>query len=188
MPTGMSDDRNTPWWLPRSLRHQLLLGVLVVVRVVLATVGVVSVLSLRGYVTAMGDAEVANPCTHSVTHITDTTTASTPRRMPHPADRARQCWSSPDDAGNLIAVVHDGVVVGSAVFSEDEPPPRSRCHPRDRGAAGSTGRPAPTDSAASAPTGLTAASRGPTGWSSGCWPDARRPDHRPQVHHHQRSW
>jgi two-component system sensor histidine kinase TrcS len=45
--------RDLPRWLPHSLRRQLLLGVLAVVSVVLVTVGIVSVLSLRGYVTAM---------------------------------------------------------------------------------------------------------------------------------------
>ena len=60
----MSREPNTasgdlPRWLPHSLRRQLLLGVLAVVSVVLVTVGIVSVLSLRGYVTAMSDADVA---------------------------------------------------------------------------------------------------------------------------------
>ena len=50
---------DTPRWFPSSLRRQLLFGVLAVVTVVLVTVGVVSVLSLRGYVTTMNDAEVA---------------------------------------------------------------------------------------------------------------------------------
>ena len=50
---------DTPGWFPSSLRRQLLFGVLAVVTVVLVTVGVVSVLSLRGYVTTMNDAEVA---------------------------------------------------------------------------------------------------------------------------------
>jgi len=51
--------RNRPRWLPHSLRRQLLLGVLAVASVVLVTVGIVTVLSLRGYVTAMSDADVA---------------------------------------------------------------------------------------------------------------------------------
>ena len=63
----MSDDRNSPRWLPRSLRRQLLLGVLVVVTVVLAAVGVVSVLTLRSYVTTMNDAQVAKSL-HAFTH------------------------------------------------------------------------------------------------------------------------
>ena len=51
--------RDRPRWFPHSLRRQLLWGVLAVASVVLVTVGIVSVLSLRGYVTAMSDADVA---------------------------------------------------------------------------------------------------------------------------------
>ena len=45
-------------WLPRSLTRQLALGVLAVVSVVLVTVGIFSLLNLRGYVTAMSDGDV----------------------------------------------------------------------------------------------------------------------------------
>ena len=60
----MTRERNTasgdlPRWLPHSLRRQLLWGVLAVVSVVLVTIGIVSVLNLRGYVAAMSDADVA---------------------------------------------------------------------------------------------------------------------------------
>ncbi|KLO27581.1 sensor histidine kinase [Mycobacterium haemophilum] len=116
--------RNVPWWLPRSLRHQLLLGVLAVVTVVLVAVGVVSVLSLRGYVTAMNDAAVAESLDafdnayaryrngeHSSAH------AGTP-----PVAEALLEFTE-QTPGNLIAVLHNGVVVGSAVFSEDQPRP-----------------------------------------------------------------
>ncbi|REO49783.1 two-component sensor histidine kinase, partial [Mycobacterium tuberculosis] len=68
----MIPDRNTrsrkaPCWRPRSLRQQLLLGVLAVVTVVLVAVGVVSVLSLSGYVTAMNDAELVESL-HALNH------------------------------------------------------------------------------------------------------------------------
>ena len=53
----MTDERNTPRGFPRSLRGQLLVGVLAVVTVVLVTVGVASVLSLRGYVTTIKSAK-----------------------------------------------------------------------------------------------------------------------------------
>ena len=66
----MTRERNTPRWFPRSLRRQLLLGVLAVVSVVLVAIGVVSVLSLRGYVTTMNDAEVAKSL-HAFTHSYD---------------------------------------------------------------------------------------------------------------------
>ena len=89
-----AQSRNIPWWLPRSLRRQLLLGVLVVVSVVLTAVGVVSVLSLRGYVTAMNDAEVAKSL-HAFSHSYDRYRNSCNctlalSRCP------RRCWSSPD--------------------------------------------------------------------------------------------
>ncbi len=119
-----TQSRNIPWWLPRSLRHQLLLGVLVVVSVVLTAVGVVSVLSLRGYVTAMNDAEVAKSL-HAFTHSYDryrngehtSAHAGTP-----PVAQALLEFTG-QTPGNLIAVLRNGVVIGSAVFSEDEPRP-----------------------------------------------------------------
>lgn len=49
------------------MRWQLLLGVLAVVTIVLVAVGGVSVLSLRGYVTAMNDAEVVESM-HAFSH------------------------------------------------------------------------------------------------------------------------
>ena len=54
--TGRPD---TPWWRPRTLRQQLVLGVSAVVTVVILAFGVISVLNLRAYVNAMNDAEVA---------------------------------------------------------------------------------------------------------------------------------
>jgi len=120
----MGDDRNTPRWLPRSLRRQLLLGVLVVVSAVLVAVGVVSVLTLRGYVTAMNDAEVAKSL-HAFTHSYDRYRKGehTPVHPTTPPISEALLEFPGQTPGNLIAVLHDGVVVGSAVFSEDEPRP-----------------------------------------------------------------
>ena len=47
-----------PWWRPRTLRRQLVVGLSVVVTVVVLVVGVVTVLSFRNYVNAINDAEV----------------------------------------------------------------------------------------------------------------------------------
>ena len=55
----MSARSTTPWWRPRTLRRQLILGVSVAVTVVMLAVGVVSVLNLRSFVNAMNDVEVA---------------------------------------------------------------------------------------------------------------------------------
>ena len=91
-----TQSRNTPRGLPRSLRDQLLIGVLVVVSVVLVAVGIVSVLSLRGYVTTMTDAEVAKSL-HAFGHsYTDTAMVNTLLRIKAFRRWPRRCWSSPD--------------------------------------------------------------------------------------------
>ncbi len=119
--TGSKD---TPRWLPKSLRRQLLLGVLAVVSVVLVTVGIVSVLSLRGYVTAMSDANVAeslDALANSYARYRDSehTSADAGTR---PASQAMLQFTD-QTPGNLIVVLHDGAVIGSAVFSEAEAQP-----------------------------------------------------------------
>ena len=78
------------------MRRQLLLGVLAVVTVVLVTVGVVSVLSLRGYVTTMNDAEVAKSLHAFNNSYTDTATANILRHIKAFRRYRRHCWSSPD--------------------------------------------------------------------------------------------
>jgi two-component system sensor histidine kinase TrcS len=100
------------------------LGVLAVVSVVLVTVGIVSVLSLRGYVNAMSDADVAeslDALSHSYAKYRNGEHASTHRGSP-PIEQAMLEFTG-QTPGNLIAVLHNGVVIGSAVFSEDEPKP-----------------------------------------------------------------
>jgi two-component system sensor histidine kinase TrcS len=120
----MTQERNTPRWFPRSLRRQLLLGVLIVVTVVLVTVGIVSVLSLRGYVTAMIDADVAEALhafNNSYTRYRNGEHTSAHTGTP-PVSQALLEFTG-QTPGNLIAVLHNGVVIGSAVFSEDQPRP-----------------------------------------------------------------
>ncbi|MDD4866637.1 MAG: HAMP domain-containing sensor histidine kinase [Mycobacterium sp.] len=120
----MTGERNTPWWLPRSLRHQLLLGVLAVVSVVLVAVGVVSVVSLRGYVTAMNDEDVAESLealTNSYARFHNGDHASAHAGTPPLAQAMLEFTDQ--TPGNLIAVVRNGAVIGSAVFSEAEARP-----------------------------------------------------------------
>ena len=116
--------RNTPRWFPRSLRRQLLLGVLAVVSVVLLTVGTVSVLSLRGYVNAMSDADVAeslDALSNSYTRYRNGEHTSADHGTPPIAQAMLEFTGQ--EPGNLIAILHNGVVIGSAVFSEDQPKP-----------------------------------------------------------------
>ncbi|WP_108924427.1 sensor histidine kinase [Mycobacterium montefiorense] len=120
----MTRQRNTPSWLPRSLRRQLLIGVLAVVTVVLVTVGIVSVLSLRGYVTAIADADVSESLdafSNSYIRYQNGEHTSAHRRTPPIAEALLEFTGQ--TPGNVIAVVHHGDVVGSAVFSEDQPKP-----------------------------------------------------------------
>jgi two-component system sensor histidine kinase TrcS len=117
----MSGARPTGWWRPRSLRGQLLLGVLAVVSIASVAISVFSVVSLRTYVTAMNDAEVAeslDALSHSYARYRNGEGALADA----PIEQAMLEFTG-QTPGNLIAVLHDGRVVGSAVFSEDEPRP-----------------------------------------------------------------
>lgn len=120
----MTGDRHTLPWLPHSLRWQLLLGVSAVVSVVLVAVGIVSVLTLRVYVTAMNDAEIAKSMhafSHAYARYQNGEYTSTHAGTPPVAQALLEFTGQ--TPGNLIAVVRNGVVIGSAVFSEDEPQP-----------------------------------------------------------------
>jgi len=106
------------------LRFQLLFGVLGVVSVVLVTVGIVSVLSLRGYVTTMNNAEVSeslDALDHAYVRYQNGEHTSAHEGTP-PVSEALLEFTG-QTPGNLIAVVRDGHVIGSAVFSEDAPKP-----------------------------------------------------------------
>ncbi|BBX97823.1 two-component sensor histidine kinase [Mycobacterium lacus] len=106
------------------MRWQLLLGVLGVVSLVLVAVGAVSVLSLRGYVASMNNAEAAESMralSHSYARYREGEHTSA-HAGSTPVSQALLEFTG-QTPGNLIAVLRDGVVIGSAVFSEDEPRP-----------------------------------------------------------------
>jgi len=117
----MTSARPARWWRPRSLRRQLVLGVSAVVCVVLVAVGLVSVLSLRGYVTTMNDAEVAESL-DALAHSYARYRSGEGAHSGSPIEQAMLEFTG-QNAGNVIAILHDGKVVGSAVFSEDDPRP-----------------------------------------------------------------
>ncbi|EJO86199.1 two component sensor histidine kinase TRCS [Mycobacterium colombiense CECT 3035] len=97
---------------------------LAVVSVVLVTVGIVSVLSLRGYVNAMSDADVAeslDALSHQYAKYRNGEHVSSRPGSPPIAQAMLEFTGQ--TPGNLIAVLHNGTVIGSAVFSEDEPKP-----------------------------------------------------------------
>src|ERR1700736_4799807 len=116
----MTRAATTRWWRPRTLRHQLVLGVSAVVTVVLLVVGVISVVSLRNYGNAMNDSEVASSL-DALDHSFTRHRASDPGR--HGDIGQALLGFTGQNAGNVIAVIHDGDVIGSAVFFEDDPRP-----------------------------------------------------------------
>lgn len=96
-------------------------GVSAVVCVVLVAVGLVSVLSLRAYFTTMNDTEVVeslDALTHSYTKYHSGEGAHSGL----PIGQAMLEFTE-QNPGNVIAVLHDGHLIGSAVFFEDGPRP-----------------------------------------------------------------
>jgi two-component system, OmpR family, sensor histidine kinase TrcS len=118
----MTRARTVPWWRPRTLRQQLVLGVSTVVTIVLVIVGVVSVLSLRNYVNAMNDVEVADSLdalSHSFAKYRQGDSA---HHGSSDIGHALLGFTG-QNAENVIAVLHNGHAVGSAIFFEDDPRP-----------------------------------------------------------------
>ncbi len=108
-------------WGPRSLRRRLVLGVTAIVTVVLIAVGVLSVYSLHTYVTTMSDTEVSRSLAafiHSYDKLRE-------KQAGHELTGDAEALTAfvGQAPGNLIAVLHDGEVIQSAVFSDGEPHP-----------------------------------------------------------------
>ncbi len=109
-----------PWWRPHTLRGQLVLGVSAVVTVVVLVVGVVTTLSFRSYVNAMNDAEVDE----SIDALSHSFNRYRRGESLHRGDIGYAMLGfTGQNAGNVIAVLHNGEVIGSAVFFEDDPRP-----------------------------------------------------------------
>ena len=56
----MTRARATPWWRPRTLSRQLMFGVSALVAAAVLAVGALTIYTLRDYVTAASDTEVAH--------------------------------------------------------------------------------------------------------------------------------
>ncbi|MGB8792505.1 MAG: HAMP domain-containing sensor histidine kinase [Mycobacterium sp.] len=109
-----------PWWRPRTLRRQLVLGVLAVVTVVVLVVGVITTLSFRSYVNVMNDAEVDE----SLDALNHSYNRYHRGESLHHGDLAHAMLAfTGQNQGNVIAVLHNGDVIGSAVFYEDDARP-----------------------------------------------------------------
>lgn len=124
MTGARNSPRKPPWWRPRALRRQLVLGVCAVVTVAFVAVGVVSVLSLRTYVTATSDADVSESL-HAFSHsfAKHHRVNNTPDADDTSTIEQAILGFSDQTPGNVLAVLRNGEVIGSAVFTDEEPYP-----------------------------------------------------------------
>lgn len=161
---------------------------LAVVSVVLVTVGIVSVLSLRGYVNAMSDADIAESLdafSHQYTKYRNGEHTSTHPGTP-PIGQAMLEFTG-QTPGNLIAVLRNGVVIGSAVFRGRTETRAGRRHQR-AGRADVVRRPTPDRNTGQARVLSPRQHRGRLRRARGRdVAEPRRPDHRAQADHHDRA-
>jgi two-component system, OmpR family, sensor histidine kinase TrcS len=108
-------------WRSWTLLRQLVIGVSAVVMVVLVSVGVTSVLSLRGSVLGIIDAQLsgsANGFSQAVTKYRIMPDAS--GKLPPPGAMKPLTHLIGQAPGNVIALIQDGKVVDSAYFVDGE--------------------------------------------------------------------
>jgi two-component system, OmpR family, sensor histidine kinase TrcS len=109
------------WWRTWTLSRQLVVAVSAVVMVVLLTVGIMSVLTLRASVTGIIDAQLsgsADGFSHSVTKYRITPMDS--GEMPPPGAMKPLTYLIGQAPGNVIALIQHGQVEDSAYFVDGE--------------------------------------------------------------------
>ncbi|WP_029117644.1 cell wall metabolism sensor histidine kinase WalK [Mycobacterium sp. URHB0044] len=114
-------------WRTWTLRRQLVLGVSAIVMVVLLTVGVLSVLTLRSSLSGVIDTQLtasADGFSYSVTKYRISPTAD--GRKPPPGAMKPLTQVVGQAPGNVIALVQNGKVVDSARFEDGEAGPAPR--------------------------------------------------------------
>ncbi|KUH87573.1 hypothetical protein AU186_03020 [Mycobacterium sp. GA-1999] len=119
----MTPTRRARWWIPRTLRRRLVLGLSSVVGVVMVVMGVLHLISLRDYAYDLTDERLANSLAalrHSYTKLSYTETHPQLFGVEGPHALIR---FTGQPVGSLIAVVRNGKVAGSAIFTDDEPEP-----------------------------------------------------------------
>jgi len=114
-------------WRTWTLRRQLVIGVSAIVMVVLLTVGVLSVLTLRSSLDGVIDTQLkasADGFSYSVTKFRITPTAT--GKKPPPGAMKPLTQVVGQAPGNVIALIQNGKVVDSAHFEDGEAGPASR--------------------------------------------------------------
>lgn len=109
---------------PWSLQRKLVAALTTVIAVVLLVVGVVCVVTLRASVTAVVDKQLTGSMaafSHAVDKYRDGTPVVVPGVDPHYVKPLIEFGGQAP--GTMIALLNDGVVIDSAVFSDSEPAP-----------------------------------------------------------------
>ncbi|MCB0941656.1 MAG: HAMP domain-containing protein [Mycobacterium sp.] len=105
--------RRGPWWKPRSLRRQLMVGVTTIVSVALIGVGVVAVMSLRDEAIRLTDSKVSDSlAAFSYSYIKRDTAGVATGELTAFQGQA---------LGTVIAVLRGDSVVYATVFGDGEP-------------------------------------------------------------------
>lgn len=110
-------------WAPRTLRRRLVVGLSTVVGVVMVVMGVLHMISLRDYAYELTDDRLANSLAalrHSFTKLSYT--EAHPQLFGTEGPDALISFTG-QPVGSLIAVVRDGKVTGSALFTDNEARP-----------------------------------------------------------------
>lgn len=119
----MSPTGRARWWVPRTLRQRLVVGLSAVVGVVMVVMGVFHMVSLRDYAYDLTDDRLTNSLEalrHSFTKLSYT--HAHPQLFGEKGPEALINFTG-QPVGSLIAVVRNGTVTGSAVFTDNEARP-----------------------------------------------------------------
>ncbi|MGE0215299.1 sensor histidine kinase [Mycolicibacterium sp.] len=111
-------------WRSWSLRRQLAVGVSVVVMLALATIGTISVLTLRSSVQGIIDTQLASSADGFAASATKyRTTPQANGELPPPGSMKPLVHVMGQAPGNVVALIQDGRVVDSAYFVDGDAEP-----------------------------------------------------------------
>lgn len=111
-------------WQSWTLLRQLVIGVSVVVMIAVATIGTMSVLTLRSSVLGIIDAQLAGAADNFSLGVTKYRTTPLPSgALPPPGTMKPLVYLMGQAPGNVVAIVRDGQVVDTAHFVDGEAQP-----------------------------------------------------------------
>lgn len=110
--------REHPWWQPRSLRRQLVIGVCAIVTVAMAAIGAVAELSLRNEMVDLSNSQVANSLAAFNYSYAKAELATAEPEVAAAAELNGFPGQAP---GTVIALIRDGRAAFTTVFTDGEP-------------------------------------------------------------------